>query len=159
VYPTVLWLHSAFRWVVILFALAALVRAFRSARGPWTTADNRAFNGFATTVGIQGGLGLLLYFWLSPISRGALQHVGAAMKDPMIRFWIVEHPIGMLASIALAQIGNARIRRTTDPARKRRLARVFMTLSILFMLGSIPWPDRPYGRPLFRGVQSEIGGM
>jgi heme A synthase len=151
VYPTVLWLHSAFRWVVILFALYALLRALRSARGPWTPADERAFNGFAASLGIQGGLGLLLYFWLSPIPRGALHDFGAAMKDPMIRFWIVEHAVGMIASIALAQIGNARIRRATDPARKRRLARVFMTLSILLMLGSIPWPDRPYGRPLFRG--------
>jgi len=151
VYPTVLWLHSAFRWVVILFALFALFRAFQSARGPWTPADDRAFKGFATTLNIQVGLGLLLYFWLSPIPRGALHDLGAAMKDPTIRFWIVEHPVGIIASVALAHIGNARIRRATDPARKRRLARVFMTLSILLMLGSTPWPDRPYGRPLFRG--------
>ena len=109
VYPTVLWLHSALRWVVILLALLALVRVFRSTGAQWSPSDDRVVNGFVTALGIQGALGLLLFLWLSPIPRGALHDLGAAMKMPMLRFWIVEHPFGMVAAIALAQVGRAKI--------------------------------------------------
>ena len=150
-YPTVLWLHSVLRWVVILLALLALFRVFRSAGAQWSPSDDRVVNGFVTALGIQGALGLLLFLWLSPIPRGALHDLGAAMSMPMLRFWIVEHPVGMVAAIALAQIGRAKIGRARDCSTKRRLARVFMGLSILLMLASIPWPGLPYGRALFRG--------
>lgn len=150
-YPAALWLHSALRWIVLLLAVFALVRVFRSARPQWTPTDDRAVSAFVTAVGIQSALGLLLYLWLSPIPRGALQDLGAAMRMPMLRFWIVEHPFGMLAAIALAQIGRARIRRARDSFAKRRLARWFIGLSILLMLASLPWPGLPYGRALFRG--------
>jgi hypothetical protein len=150
VYPTVLWLHSALRWVVILLALLALLRLFRSASAQWSPTDEQVVNGFVTALGIQGALGLLLYLWLSPIPRGAVHDLGAAMRMPMLRFWIVEHPFGMVASIALAQIGRARIMRARDSSSKRRLARWFVGLSILLMLASLPWPGLPYGRALFR---------
>ena len=150
-YPTVLWLHSVVRWVVILLALLALLRVFRSPNAQWSPNDDRMVNGFVTALGIQGALGLLLYFWLSPIPRGALHDLGAAMSASMLRFWIVEHPFGMLASIVLAQIGRGKIRRARDSSAKRRLARRFIGLSILLMLASLPWPGLPYGRALFRG--------
>jgi hypothetical protein len=124
---------------------------FRSTNAQWSPADDRVVNGFVTALGIQGALGLLLYLWLSPIPRGAFHDIGAAMSMAMVRFWIVEHPVGMLASIALAQIGRAKIRRARDSSAKRRLGRRFVGLSILLMLASIPWPGLPYGRALFRG--------
>ena len=64
-----------------------------------------------------------------------------------LRFWIVEHPLGMVVAIALTHIGRARIQRTPDRARKRRLLRSFFGLAIVLILASIPWPGLPYGRP------------
>jgi hypothetical protein len=56
----------------------------------------------------------------------------------------------MVIGIALVHVGLARAKRATDgPARHRTVA-IFFTLAMLAMLASIPWPGRPYARPLIR---------
>jgi hypothetical protein len=146
-YPFVLALHSALRWVVLLAAVMVVVRACRSTSAEWTSADDRAIQWFSIAFNLQVLVGLVLFLWLSPIPRGALHDLSAAMRAPQLRFWIVEHPFGMVVAIALTHIGRARIQRTPDRARKRRLLRTFFGLAIVLILASIPWPGLPYGRP------------
>ena len=143
-YPIVLALHSALRWVVLLAGVFVLIRAFRSASAAWTEVDDRAIRWFSTALDLQLLVGLLLYLWLSPIPRAALHDFSAAMRAPQLRFWIVEHPFGMLAAVALTHIGRGRIRRLTDATRKRRQLRVFFILALVLILASIPWPGLPY---------------
>jgi hypothetical protein len=94
-------------------------------------------------------LGLLLYLFLSPFTSLAFDDFGAAMRNSALRFWAVEHVLGMLIGIALAHIGRARIARAAA-ARKHRLAAIFFGLALLAILVSIPWPGMPNGRELFR---------
>jgi hypothetical protein len=67
-----------------------------------------------------------------------------------MRFWTIEHPFGMLLGLALAHVGRARIRKTADAVRRHRVALIFFTLAMIAVLATIPWPGRPYGRPLIR---------
>ncbi|HEX2443048.1 MAG TPA: hypothetical protein VHJ77_03810 [Vicinamibacterales bacterium] len=129
-----LFVHSLFRWVVILLGLYAVVAASgrRDARpGRW----------FAITLDIQFLLGLILY-WLSPITSGAIANMGAAMQNRVIRFWAVEHVTSMVLALALAHIGVARARKGKGGAA------VLFVLALLAILIGIPWPFLPYGRPL-----------
>ena len=149
-YGTVLVLHSLLRWAVLLTGLFAAFRGISGWRShrPWTLSDERAGFWFLTTLDLQFLLGLLLYGVLSPITWAAFQDFGGAMKDPVARFWAVEHAFGMIVAITLAHIGRSRVHKTGDDGKRHKLAAIFFSLAILIILVSIPWPGLRHGRPL-----------
>jgi hypothetical protein len=148
-YAAALFIHSWIRWAVVLAGLYAFVRSVlgTSRRSPWTPADDRAGFWFVTALDLQMLVGLILYFLLSPLTTAALHNFGGAMKDPILRFWAVEHVVGMTIGIALAHIGRARARKT-DSLRRHRVAAIFFGLALVVIFASIPWPGSPHGRPL-----------
>jgi hypothetical protein len=149
-YSAALFIHSWIRWAVVLGGFYAVVRAAlgTSRRSPWTPADDRAGFWFVTALNLQMIVGLILYFLLSPLTAAALHNFGGAMKDPILRFWAVEHVVGMIIGLALAHIGRARARKT-DSLRRHRVAAIFFGLALVVILASIPWPGSSHGRPLF----------
>jgi hypothetical protein len=151
-YGLVLLIHSWLRWAVLLAGMVAAARGIGGwrRRKPWTLRDERAGLWFTIALDIQMLLGLLLYFALSPITRAALGDIGAAMANSALRFWAVEHVVGMIAGVAFAHIGRTRIHKTGDDGRRHRLAAIFFTLALLAIVISIPWPGTPNARPLFR---------
>jgi hypothetical protein len=153
VYTFLLALHSWLRWLVILAALYAIVRAIGGSlqRRPWLRADERAGFWFVTLVDVQMLLGLLLYFLFSPITRAALQDFGGAMGSSGLRFWAVEHPFGMIVGIALAHVGRSRTKKLTDDRSRHRVAAITFILALLAILIAIPWPGMPNARGLVRG--------
>ena len=140
-YGAVLIIHSLLRWAVLAAGLAAAMRggAAGSSAGKW----------FTILLDVQMLLGLLLYFVLSPFTRAALGDFGGAMKNSQLRFFAVEHVLGMVIAIALAHIGRKKIAHAREE-RKARLAMIFYGLALVAILVSIPWPGMPAGRPLFR---------
>ena len=153
-YDFVVLAHSWLRWLVLLAALVAVARAIGgvNTRRPWTPLDDRASLWFVSSMDLQMLLGLLLYLWLSPVTRSAFIDMAAAMRESSIRFFAVEHPFGMIGAIALAHIGRVRIKKAGDSDARHRRALVFFGLALAIMLLSIPWPFFPAARPLFRGL-------
>ena len=151
-YPSFLLLHSWLRWVVILLGVVATIRAIAGASSgrPWVPMDDRISKLFARTLDLQLLLGLVLYFFLSPITRAALSDFMGAMKVSEMRFWSVEHWFGMVIGIALVHVGIARAGRAPDGPRKHRILAVFFVLAMIAILAAIPWPGRPGARPLIR---------
>jgi hypothetical protein len=151
-YEPLVILHSWLRWLVLLTALFAVVRAVRgkAARAPWTPGDDAAGKWFVGTLDAQLLVGLALYLFFSPYTMAAWRNMGEAMRDSLLRFMAVEHLFGMIIAIALAHIGRVRIRKATDPVRRHTLAMVFFGLALVIMLASIPWPFSSAARPLFR---------
>lgn len=149
-YATLLTVHSLLRWIVLLLAILALVRAMSgwTGRRSWLLADERAGRQFLLAFDIQFLIGLVLYAALSPITTAAFQDFGAAMRDSVMRFWAVEHVFGMVVALALAHIGRARARRLAEGPARHRTSAIFYGLSLLVMLVTIPWPFMPAGRPL-----------
>jgi hypothetical protein len=149
-YSAVLTVHSWLRWVVLLAGLIALARSVGAGDRPWTPAHERAGRLFGISLDLQFLLGALLYFVLSPFTQQAFDDFGAAMRVSPLRFWAVEHVLGMTIGMALTHIGRARIRKATSDRRRHRLAVIFFGLALLVIVASIPWPGMPNGRPLFR---------
>jgi hypothetical protein len=146
-YPFVLTLHSLLRWVVLLAGFAAVLMAIRGWLGqrPWRPLDNRVSLIYSISMDVQVLLGFLLYFVLSPITTEAFADFGAAMADPELRFWLLEHLFWMVVALVLIHVGRVLIRRApTDLARHKR-ASVFFSLALLAILLAIPWM-----RPLLR---------
>jgi hypothetical protein len=151
-YSFVLVVHSWLRWLVLLAALVTLARAYTGRTGHklWSTADDRSLLLFTVALDLQLLFGLILYVGISPITAIAFQNLAAAMRDPSLRFFVVEHAIGMIAAVALAHVGRVRVRKAATADAKHRTALLFVAIAFVAILISIPWPGMPGGRPLFR---------
>ena len=151
-YSSALWLHSWLRWAVLVTGLVAWLRAIggKTARRPWTPQDELWGLLLTISVDLQFVVGLVLYLFLSPITRLGLRNFAAAMQIPVARFFTIEHVIGMIAGIALVHIARVKIRKAADADRKHRLAMVLYGIALVLIIVSIPWPGMPVARPLFR---------
>ncbi len=152
-YSIFLVLHSLMRWVIVILAVLALVRAFSGWLGnkPWAALDDKVGLWFTISMDVQLLLGLVLYFVLSPLTKAALQDFGAAMSSTGLRYFAVEHAFLMLLAVILAHVGRARSRKAVEAVAKHRNAAIFFGLAILAVLAAIPWPFLAgVGRPLFR---------
>ena len=94
-YASALWLHSWLRWAVLLTGLVAWFRAIagKTARRPWTPQDELWGLLLTISVDLQFLVGLVLYLFLSPITRLGLRNFAAAMQINVARFFTVEHVI------------------------------------------------------------------
>jgi hypothetical protein len=147
VYSALLTTHSILRWLVIVTGLLAANRAWRASSSTVAAGTSSAGLVFTVLFDLQLLIGLLLYFLASPITTAALHRFGGAMSNDVLRFWMIEHPFGMLAGFGLAHIARAKSRRAQNPAERRRAA-IYFSLAILAVIATIPWPFLPYGRPL-----------
>ncbi len=152
-YSAVLLLHSWVRWLVVIAGLLAVARALVGMMGgkPWTSSDDRGTLIFTIVLDVQFLLGLMLYVGLSPITRAAFANMAVAMRQPALRFWAMEHTVGMIAGVVLAHVGRVIIKRKSEVGGDRhRLALMFFGAAMLVILLSIPWPWGANTRPLFR---------
>lgn len=89
------------------------------------------------TVHIQILVGFLLYF-LSPL--GLSNFSGQSMGHTISRFYIVEHPLGMIVAAVLVTIGYKVIKKTnlSDVSKYKRLL-IYYILGFAIIAYLIPW--------------------
>src|SRR5947207_2031364 len=148
-YSTVLFLHSWVRWLALVAGAGATFAAL-GAGGAALSRAERWGRIFMIALDVQMLLGLLLYGLLSPYTAAALKDFGAAMREPVLRFWAVEHLTMMLAAVIVAHVGKVLARKATDPAKKRMRLLLCFGVALLLVLLGMPWPGRATARPLFR---------
>ncbi len=149
-YETLLVVHSALRWLVVLAGLWAVASAFTAARRrEWTPADGRPGLFFVLGLDLQLLVGLALFLFFSPITRAALLDLGGAMRSSASRFWIVEHPTLMIAAVVLAHVGRVAARRAGSYRAGNR-AQFWFALAMVAVLLATPWPFGGHARPWFR---------
>ena len=151
-YAHVLAVHSWLRWLALVAAVGTTFAALRGQVGTSNSVADRWGMFTVTALDLQMLLGLILYLALSPNMAPILANFGAAMKDPALRFWAVEHISTMMGAVILAHAGRVLARKAKSADAKRtRLLACFGLATVLILLG-MPWPGRPGGRPLFRGL-------
>ncbi len=152
-YLTILTLHNISRWLVVIFGLIAIVRAFRGwlSKRDWQAQDDRFGKFYVMFFDIQVLLGLILYFGLSAITVPAFRNFGAAMGVTATRYFLVEHLGIMLIALVVAHIGRARASKAAQAVQKHKTSAIFFTASFLLLLAGIPWPFlQGVGRPFLR---------
>ncbi|GAC1380843.1 MAG: hypothetical protein NVS3B25_27110 [Hymenobacter sp.] len=150
-YQTLLILHSWSRWLVLVFGLIAIYRAYVgwTGRRPFTRADNGMGASFSGFMWLQVLIGLGLYFGLSPWGLTAMKQAGA-MKNPTARFFGMEHVVVMILAAILAQVGRIVVKKTADSTHKHKKALAYFGVALLLVLLMIPWGIWNPARPLFR---------
>lgn len=149
-YSIMLTLHSILRWVILLAGLLAVARACSGWLGQrsWEAADNRAGIWFVAALDLQFLVGLALHLGLSPLTQIAMSDPGTAMQSSGLRFWFVEHPLGMMIALVLAHVGRVRIRKAATDVSRHKRAAIFFALAFLAIVLSSPWPGMANARPL-----------
>jgi hypothetical protein len=140
-YTEFLQIHSILRWVLLLSLTITLVKYLAGWLGnqPWKKLDNILGIVFTSLMDIQLLIGLVLYFFLSPITKFALSDFGAAMKDSELRFYAVEHFSMMLIAVVLVHIGRAKSKKIKFDRKKFKTAFIFFFIALVIMLAIIPW--------------------
>ena len=148
-YPVILLLHSWLRWLALIAGVGATFGALSKGDGTVRSAERWGLI-FMIALDVQLLVGLLLYGVLSPYTAAAMNDFGAAMRDPVLRFWAVEHLTMMLAAVILVHAGRVLARKSADVDKKRMRLLICFGPAVLLMLLGMPWPGMPNGRPLFR---------
>lgn len=151
-YSIILHFHSSLRWIVLLLLLIVFFRSVTAGKRPFTGTDKK----FGLYAMIVCDIMLLigLYQWLAgnwglhSFQNNGMKEV---MKDPVLRFYAIEHTIGMLIAIIMVHIGRAYTKKDIPDSAKHKRSILFFGLALLIVFVSLPWPFRMAGagRPWF----------
>jgi hypothetical protein len=151
-YTGLLHLHSFLRWVILILLLVSIFKSLRvkNAGGTFNNGDRKAALFLLISAHITLLIGLYQWFFgpyglLSPLPAGI-----SVMKDAFYRFYQVEHPVGMIISIALITVGSSTVKKGVATSGLGKKAFWLFLIALIIILASIPWPFRvPVGRPWF----------
>lgn len=142
-YNALMHTHSIGRWIVLLLLIFAILNSLIAGNRPYIRTDNRL--GLLLTIAADLMLLIGIYLWfVGPWGYKQIEAsgMGAVMKDPASRFFVVEHLAGMLIAIILIHIGKAQGKKAIGDRAKHRRTMIFYLVALLIILASIPWPFR-----------------
>ena len=140
-YTGLLHTHNLFRWLVLIAAVLAIGFAFAGWLGnkDWKKKDNIIGLLLTIFVDIQLVVGMVLYLFVSPLTKAAFADFGAAMKNADLRFYAVEHFLMMIIALIVIHIGRSKSKKAKASFRKHRAAAIFYTIGLIIILAAIPW--------------------
>ena len=130
--------HSGLRWIVLLLLIFTTIKAIGGVTGKKTylAIDKKLASFTVMFFHTQLVLGFVLYFgnkWAGLIGE---------MKDPVVRFFTIEHSLGMLIAAVLLTIGSAKAKRASSDEKKFKTIAWMFGISLVLVLAFIPWPFR-----------------
>lgn len=141
-------LHNFLRWVILLLLLVNIVRHFSNTQKPYTATDRK----LGLFLMISAHITLLIGLYQVIFGRFGWTKLPAGtnvMKDTYWRFFLVEHPVGMLVAIILITIGKGVAKKPISDLAKHKKAAMLFTIALIVILATVPWPFREIvGRPL-----------
>jgi hypothetical protein len=146
-YNALLHTHSVGRWIVLLLLIFAILNSLIAGNRPYIRTDNRLGLLLTIFADLMLLIGIVLWFTNPAYGYRKIQEIGfePVMKDATLRFFTVEHTIGMLIAVILIHIGKAQGRKKIADRSKHRRTMIFYLLALLIILASIPWPFRMVG--------------
>jgi hypothetical protein len=135
-------IHHYLFFVVLVLGLFAIAKAVvgMSSKVAYTDGDRKTGLFFLISCHTQLIIGLILYFFLSPLGLQAFQTLGSeVMKNKDYRYMAVEHISANLIAIALITVGYSKNKRSTDSAQRHKNALIFFGLGLALLLSRIPW--------------------
>jgi membrane protein DedA with SNARE-associated domain len=128
--------HSGLRWVALILLLLAIVNAFTSKT---YEKKHKLINLFSmVTLHTQLLIGLVQYF----VTSQKVQFIDGWMKNPLLRFYGMEHILLMIIAIVLVTIGHSKSKKGTTPEEKFKPIKLWYVIGLLLILAAIPWPFR-----------------
>lgn len=128
--------HSGLRWVALILLILAIINAFTSKT---YEKKHKMINLFAMVIlHTQLLIGLVQYFGTS----SKVQFIEGWMKNPLLRFYGMEHLAGMLIAIIVVTIGHSKSKKGSTPEEKYKPIKLWYVVGLILIVASIPWPFR-----------------
>ncbi len=133
--------HSVLRYFILIFLIVVIVRSFLGwqKKSAYTPLDDKFSLWLFIFVHTQLLFGIIQYF-VSPI----VVFSGASMKDPIARYWLVEHAAMMLIAIVLITIARITIKKMTEAAAKHKRLFIFNVIALIIILVAIAQSGRGF---------------
>jgi hypothetical protein len=146
-YTGFLHLHSTLRWVILGLIIVLIIKGFQNrGAGKFTETDRKMSLFLLISCHLTLLIGIYQWFvgaWGIKILDQMT--MGQAMASRIHRFFLIEHPVGMLISIALVTVGYARSKRADGDSKKWNALYWPLFFALIVLLVSIPWPFREVG--------------
>jgi hypothetical protein len=132
-------LHSAIRYIILIFLFSSLFTAYSGLIGSrsYTDGIHKWHLSTRILVNIQALIGLALYF-LYGFYHAWTNSVLAA--NAMFGFFAFAHIIGMIIGVALINIGHQKALNAENDYAKYKHIAIFYSIGILIIFLMIPWP-------------------
>ena len=141
-YETIQFIHSYWAYLTLLLIVLATLNALKGVftKGDFLNKDYRISLFALIVTHIQIVLGLILYM-VSPSAMGAIKEggMGSVMKDSLLRYFSVEHPLLMIIAVVLITIGYSKHKKKDTSTQKFRAIAIFYTIALILVLTRIPW--------------------
>lgn len=134
-------LHNGLRWLILLAFVITLIKYVAGWLGsqPWKKVDNMLGLVLTALMDLQLIVGVVLYFFLSPVTKLALSDFRGAMQDPDLRFYAVEHLSMMLIAVILVHIGRAKSKKNVLDKAKFKTGAIYFLIAFVVIMMAIPW--------------------
>jgi len=141
-------LHSYNRYLVLAAMVFVLFRAYSGwlGRKPFEKVDNIGSAALLGLAHLQALIGLLQYAFTSTWTQTAFADFGAAMKDPMQRYFAVEHITAMLIAVALIQTGRSLSKKATEDTNKHRKLAIYTSIALVIIVATLAQKGLLFGR-------------
>lgn len=153
-YSTLLFLHSALRWVFLVLLVVAVGRAYWGVlRGVIFRKVDRWIHSSATAAGhTQLLVGMILYFY-SPFVEYFWIDPTVSNSNIEFLFFSTIHAVGMMVAMMMMSLGSLKSKRAISHEMKFRGVAVYWSFALLLIVLLLPWPCSPLAhRPLWRGI-------
>ncbi|MFT4204983.1 MAG: hypothetical protein QM610_13855 [Chitinophagaceae bacterium] len=148
-YTGLLHLHHTLAYIILILLLVNIFKNLANLHKPFTAADKKLglFLMIAAHITLLIGLYQFIagpYGWLHKPADTDI------MKDGFWRFYLIEHPVGMIVAIALITIGKGVAKKDISDYNKHKRSAWLFSVALIIVLATIPWPFRELGigRPL-----------
>lgn len=134
-------LHNGLRWLILLAFVITIIKYLAGWLGnqPWKKLDNMLGLVLTALMDLQLIAGVILYFFLSPVTKLAMSDFRGAMKDPDLRFYAVEHLTMMLIAVVLVHLGRAKSKKAVPDKDKFKTGTIYFLIAFMIIVMAIPW--------------------
>ena len=133
--------HSGLRWVAIGLLIFALFNALKGKKSGEYIKKDKMINLFTMiSLHTQLLIGLILYF-----SSDKVQFMKGWMKNPLLRFYGMEHFLMMIIALVIITIGRKKAEKIEDARSKHATIFNWYLIVLIIILLAIPWPFRNIG--------------
>jgi len=131
--------HSGLRWILLALLLWCIVKGLLGKSGGRFFDKTRKLALMTMIIAhVQLLIGFALYFM-----KGHYQGLsGEGMKVSLIRFFAMEHALGMLIAIVLLTIGYKKVKSAASDVGKYKAMFGYYLIALILILMFIPWPFR-----------------
>ena len=134
-------LHSGWAYITLIILIFAVVNALIgfTSKKEFKDKDFRISLFSLIVAHLQLIIGLIAYFVSAQFAYLLDKGMGAAMKEPSIRLYIIEHPLMMILAITVITIGFSKHKKQTTDQGKFKTIALYYGIALVFVLSRIPW--------------------